>query len=80
MCVRQPHGTPPSVVFLEFMYLQSGLESLGLGIKMLTQFPRTLSSRLAVFDTVGRSVMPLPVLSEAAYKYTRASAFPYLSP
>lgn len=73
-------GTPPSVVFLELMYSQSGLESLELGIKMLIQFPRALSPRLAVFDTAGRSVMPLPALSEAAYKYTRASAFPYLLP
>lgn len=61
------------------MYLQSGPDLLGLGTKMLILSLRTLSSRLAVFDTVERFVRLLLVLSEANYKYTRASAFPYLS-
>lgn len=56
-----------------------GLISWDWALKCFFWSPRSLSSRLAIFGTVEHFVRLLPVLSEANYKYTCASAFPYLS-
>lgn len=50
-CTKQPHSTT-FVALLRFTYLQSQPDFLGLGSKLLIQFPWTLSSRLAVADTL----------------------------